>query len=267
MNALAELGVLVTVTHGYGLVLVAGATLSGSPLLTGERFTRAKFYALLGWVPLSFVVLALLHDVRFGLLFFAAGTLGIPSEVLVSLVWRAFFSDPLWTYSYGAVARGFTSRLNFLPWATGGLLFCLAGRWLRPVLAEPAGFPTRAAVVFAASLAVGLAVAWPLARFTQARRGEVTKASFALFCFPIALCAASLGALAGPGYLLAMAVFSLLGFATEYGYGRGMRVFFDRGLWTYRPFPIDGGHSSFATFPLWAIGGLFFHFLSRGLGL
>ncbi len=266
-TALPELSTLVLATHGYGCALVLGAAALRSPSLHDKRFSRAKFYALMGWVPLSFALLAVLRDPRFAAFFFLSGIAGVVSETLVSFVWRAFFRVPIWTYSYGAVVGGFTSKLNFLPWATGGLLFCLIGRALEPVLGAPPGFPVRAATVFGASLAVGLAVAWPLGRLTSARDGALSLPALLVFCLPIALAAAALAISCSPGYLLAMALFSLVGFATEYAYGRGMRLVFERGLWSYHPYRLDEGHTSWVTFPLWSIGGLFFHFVARAVGL
>jgi hypothetical protein len=266
-NGVTELGALFGIAQGYGFFVIAATAFRKSTLLSDERFSRAKFYALMGWVPLVFLVLALAWNVRFLAFFFAAGASGIAAEVLVSIVWRAFFSEPIWSYSFGAVARGFTSTLNFLPWATGGLLFHATGRCFRTLHPQADVFPARAAIVFAVSLAVGLAFAWPLSRATSARRGVFSKSAFAVFCLPIGLAAIALATLCSPIYLVLMSAFAAVGFITEYGYGRGMRVFFDRGLWTYHPWKIDDGHSSYVTFPLWSIGGMFFHFLACAVGI
>ena len=101
----------------------------------------------------------------------------------------------------------------------------------------------------------------------SARRGRLSVPAFVVFCLPIASTAIALGFLVDGRYPILMVCFGLVGFATEYGYGRGMRLFFDRGLWTYNHWRIDGGHTSYVTLPLWAIGGLFFHLLARALGL
>jgi hypothetical protein len=73
--------------------------------------------------------------------------------------------------------------------------------------------------------------------------------------------------LCGVRYPLLMLAFSLVGFVTEYAYGRGMSVMFERGLWTYNHWRIDEGHTSFVTLPLWALGGLYFYFIAGALGL
>jgi len=46
-----------------------------------------------------------------------------------------------------------------------------------------------------------------------------------------------------------------------------MSIFFSQPLWTYNHWKIDGGHTSFVTAPLWALGGLYFYFLAACLGL
>jgi hypothetical protein len=254
-----------TASNVYSVVLVVLALRRGD-WLTDQQFTLTKFYLLMGWVPLAFLSLALLIDPRYLALFVAAGCLGVLGELLVSVVWRWYFHEPIWTYSYRSVLRGYTSTLNFLPWAVGALLFCETRRVLGGSSSESEPLLTTA-IVSAAALAAGSAVAWPLARLTSARRREFSRRAFAVFCLPILATAAVLAAVVHPRYLALMAAFSVVGFTTEYTYGRGMSLFFERGLWTYNHWKIDGGHTSFVTLPLWALGGLYFDLIGRGLGL
>ncbi len=254
-----------TVSNAYSFFLVLVALKHGD-WLTDQRFSLRKFYLLMGWAPLAFASLSLLLDARYLALFVAAGLLGIVGELIVSWVWRGFFHEPIWTYSYRSVLRGYTSTLNFLPWAVGALLFCETRRVLgtRPVELAALGRPVWVA---AAALSLGMALSWPLSRLTSARRGVFTKRAFAVFCLPIACAASALAALVSAKYLLLMGAFALVGFVTEYTYGRGMSLFFERGLWTYNHWKIDQGHTSFVTFPLWALGGLYFHFIAGAVGL
>jgi hypothetical protein len=256
--------VLAGVSNSYMMLLVLGVVASKSDLLVVPRFSLRRFYLLMGWVPLSFGALAILSDVRYLAFFLAAGVAGVLGELLVSVLWRRFFDEPIWTYSYRSVLGGYTSTLNFLPWAFGALLFQLTGRLagMTPAPGELAGPMWVSAIAFT----VGLVIAW-VGRVLGSRRRAFTGAGLALFCFPIALTALALGVLHGPGYPLVMAAFAIVGFASEYAYGRGMSLFFERGLWTYNHWKIDEGHSSFITFPLWALGGLYFHFLAALLGL
>lgn len=161
---------------------------------------------------------------------------------------------------------GYTSTINFLPWAVGALLFCETRRVLRGSV-EPALSLDRPVMVCAAALTLGIALAWPLRRLTSARHGRFSKTAFAVFCLPIALAAGALSAWVSLHYLGIMAAFALVGFVTEYTYGRGMSLFFERGLWTYNHWKIDHGHTSFVTLPLWALGGLYFHFIAGYVGL
>jgi len=250
-----------TATNAYSFVMVVLALRHGD-WLTDQRFSLLKFYVLMGWVPLAFMALALWISPRYLALFVAAGLSGIVGELIVSVVWRRFFSVPIWTYSYRSVLAGYTSTLNFLPWAVGALLFCETRRVLRGPTAE-----LRTAWVCAAALGLGILVAWPLSRLTSARERRFTKGAFAVFCLPIACVAALLAALVSPYYLVLMLAFALVGFLTEYSYGRSMSLFFERGLWTYNHWKIDHGHTSFVTFPLWALGGLYFHFVAGLVGL
>ncbi len=265
-RGLHELILLAVVNNGYVCVLLLSALITKSTFLIEPRFSLRKFYLLMGWVPLAFGVLALLVDARYLLFFVVAGVAGILGELLVSVLWRWFFQEPIWTYSYRSVLGGYTSTLNFLPWAVGAFLFHASGRWLG---GPPPSGATLFRAMFVSSMAfvVGLLVAWPVRAVNAGRARSFSKPSFGLFCLPIALTAIAVGVVCSPRYALLMIAFGPIGFATEYTYGRSMSLLFERGLWTYNHWKIDSGHTSFVTLPLWALGGLYFYFISACLGL
>jgi hypothetical protein len=266
--ALHPLLVFFAVTNVYSFVLMTLGLLGRTDWLTTPRFSQTKFYVLMGWAPLTFAALGVVLDARYLALFVLAGAAGIGGELLVAAVWRRFFREPIWTYSYRSLLGGHTSALNFLPWTVGAVLLHITGRLaLSLTETEIAARPERPMLVCAIAALLGLAIAWPLKRWTAAAHGEFSKPAFAVFCLPIAMVALGLAILESPVWLAVMAAFSLIGFATEYGYGRGMSLFFERGLWTYNHWQIDSGHTSFVTLPLWALGGLYFHFLAACLGL
>ncbi len=249
----------------YGGVVLSAAAVRYRELLTGTGFSLRRYYILMGWAPFAYLVLATLVDVRYLVLFFVAGVAGIVGEVLVALLWRRYFHEPIWTYSYRSVLSGHTSTINFLPWAVGGLLFVETARLVQGTTSL--GLSLRAVAVSAAAVGAGLALAWPARRFTASRQGRFSAAGFSLFCLPVATTALALGLLCGARYPLMMLAFSLVGFVTEYTYGRSMSVLFERGLWTYNHWRIDEGHTSFVTLPLWALGGLYFYFIASAIGL
>ena len=145
------------------------------------RFSLRKFYGLMGWVPLCFALLGVFSGARYVALFFAASCAGIAGELLVSLAYHRFLGGAVWTYSYGARSSGYTSTLNVLPWAFGGLLFQQLG--LVAGLAWPTTVPVGEVVaVSAGALGVGCLALWPLRRFTAAAQGRFSITAFALFC-------------------------------------------------------------------------------------
>ena len=259
------LAVITIVSNVYGLGLILGSMAARSDWLVTSGFSLRKYYLLMGWAPLTFLALALLVDGRYLVLFVVAGVAGIVGELVVSVLWRQFFDQPIWTYSYRSVLRGYTSTLNFFPWAVGALFLHTAGRFLTEV---PGAAPSMLRPVLVAGVALlgSWLVVWPWRRWSGGDR-SFSKRAFAVFCVPIGVSAVALGIFCGPAYPLSMAAFSLVGFLTEYSYGRGMSLFFERGLWTYNHWQIDQGHTSFVTFPLWALGGLYFHLIARALGL
>jgi hypothetical protein len=261
---LKAMTVFFVATNAYVLALMGVAALHRGSFWGDQRFSLAKYYLFMGWAPVAFGALALLVDPRYALLFVVAGAAGVAGELIVSVLWRGFFREPIWTYSYRSVLRGYTSTINFFPWAVGALGFHFAGRVLVGDAPPPTLVP---ALVGGAAFVVGCGLAWPGRRATSARDGRFGPAAFALFCLPIVLVAASLALCCGPRYLLLMLLFAPLGFFTEYVYGRTMTLFFDRALWTYNHWRIDDGHSSFVTFPLWSLGGLYFWLIAGWLGL
>ena len=264
--ALRIMVVFVVAANAYILALMAAGALLGGSLWADQRFSLRKYYLLMGWAPVAFGALALMVDPRYLVLFVAAGVAGVLGELLVSLLWRTFFHQPIWTYNHRSVLGGFTSTINFLPWAVGALCFHVTGRLV--TWGSHAAAPTLLPVVVSsAAFVIGCAVAWPGRVTTSAREGRFTPRAFALFCLPIALTALALSLFCGPRYLLLMLVFAPVGFFTEYVYGRLMSLFFDPALWAYNHWRIDGGHTSFVTFPLWSLGGLYFWFISSWIGL
>ena len=255
---------LMAVSNAYVFAFVLVAICAKRELLTETGFSHGKYYSLMGWTPLVFAALAITLDWRYLAFFAIAGVAGIGGELLVSVIWRWFFREPIWTYSYQSVLSGYTSTINFLPWAVGALLFHATARLLGlgtpPQLLEPM-------LVSATAFVVTMALVLPARRWTSAHQRRFSKTAFALFCLPIVATAIALGTICSPTYYALMIAFSIVGFLTEYGYGRSMSVFFERSLWTYNHWQIDGGHTSFVTLPLWALGGLYFYFIAACLGL
>ncbi|MBI4935676.1 MAG: hypothetical protein HY828_17480 [Actinobacteria bacterium] len=265
-QALKTVLVFFVAANAYILALMVAAAVCKGVFWGDQRFSLRKYYLFMGWAPLAFGALALTVDPRYLLLLVVAGMAGVLGELLVSLLWRSFFHQPIWTYSHRSVLRGYTSTINFLPWAVGAFCFHVVGRLATS--GSQAATPTLLPVVVSsAAFVIGCAVAWPSRVTTSAREGRFTPKAFALFCLPIAFTALALALFCGPRYLLLMLMFAPVGFSTEYVYGRSMSLFFDPALWTYNHWRLDGGHTSVVTFPLWSLGGLYFWFISSWIGL
>lgn len=248
-------------------VLLAGVLWATKPAsIFNLEFSNKKYYTLMGWGPLGFLALGVALDPRYLGFFLVAAAAGVIGELIVSVAWRSFFAIPIWTYSYGSILRGYTSTINAIPWAVGGLIFLETGRILFPSEGDAAPL-ARPVLVSAAAVTVGWIVAWVLRHWTSARERRFSKLALGVFCLPIVSAAVALAVCCDLYYPLRMLWFALVGTATEYIYGRTMSFCFERGLWTYNHWKIDHGHSSFVTFPLWALGGLYFHFIGRCLGL
>lgn len=252
--------VFTVVPHVYALTVLA-AVIRRRDAIANQPFTWRRFYVLMGWAPATYLALGALSDWRYLVMFVACGGAGVVGELLVSIAWRHFFGAPIWTYSHGAFAAGFSSTLNFLPWAIGAFLFHSVGLQLRAHTFAP-DLPYAVGVTLAA-LALGCGVSWPA--LLASRRRTLSPHRFTLFCIPILCVAVALAVRVDWRFVPLMLAFSLVGFVTEYAYGRTMSAFFRRSLWRYNPWPLDHGHTSPVTLPLWALGGLFFHFITQAI--
>lgn len=261
MTTLHPLLVFSVVPHVYAGALIA-LTIRKRDAWQGAPFSWLRFYVLMGWAPLTYAALAVFVDWRYLVMFVACGVAGVAGELIVSVVWRVFFGPPIWTYSHGAFAAGFSSTLNFLPWAVGAFVFHVIAIHLGATSMLDRGGLARAVVTSIAALAVGACVCWP---WIIRARGTFTKRRFAVFCLPILLTMIALVASVDWRFAPLMLLFAVGGFVTEYGYGRMMSVFFARSLWRYNPWPLDHGHASPVSIPLWALGGLFFFFITEAL--
>src|SRR3954464_10818275 len=96
--AFSPLLVLGAVTQVYSLATLVPLARSGAAVFYAP-FTWRRFYLLMGWAPLTFVTLALTVDVRYLAYFVVAGVAGIAGELLLSVIWRTFFREPIWTYT------------------------------------------------------------------------------------------------------------------------------------------------------------------------
>lgn len=269
-DGLVPLAVLGIVGHLYTCALLIGVVALRSRLLSSQAFTARKYYLLMGWAPLTFLALAMWIDVRFLVFAPLAALAGIIGETLLGLMWSRFFAKPIWTYSYRALLHGRTATINLLPWMVGALLFLITARFVGVDPAEPSWSLSSPLLVSVAALGAGallsvvlLLLLWP----NDQRAKRFTLPRFALFCLPIAVTAVALAALCDPRYAVLMASFAIVGAVTEYAYGRSMSLFFRQQLWTYHHLPVDGGHSSLVTVPLWALGGLYFFWIAAQVGL
>jgi hypothetical protein len=269
-EGLVPLLVLAVVGHVYTATLLIVCAARKSRVLFGAAFSEPRYYLIMGWAPLTFVVLSALVDLRFAPFAVVAAVGGMVGETLLGYAWSRFFEPPIWTYSYRSLLRGRTATINVLPWMIGALLFVSTGRLLGVRPDGALWSPSSPLAVSAAALLLTTPAAWLLLDLgwkAERRARRFTKARFALFCLPIVATAMALSVLCDPRYAVLMAAFAVVGTVTEYAYGRSMSLFFERPLWTYHHLQWDQGHSSAVTPPLWALGGLYFYLLAAQVGL
>jgi len=262
--------IFLTATFGYICLLVIFTVLTKNDYLINLRFSVKKYYLLMGWVPFSFLVLTLFLDSRYLVFFFVCGAAGIIGETVVSMIWSRVFDQSIWTYHHLSRINGYTSALNFLPWATGAFIFLITARLLETMSFKIFNVDYSPYGVSGLAFVSGIILAVLLVVWHTKHTGDekqFTMGRFLIFCVPIVTTALALCVFCDLKFLILLLAFAVIGNITEYIYGKIINLLFGQCLWTYTYLKIDSGHSSFVNLPLWALGGLYFYLISISLGL
>jgi len=204
--------------------------------------------------------LALYPDREQAYFFIACAVLGVIGESGFSLYWNTFFREPFWHYFVHTIWGQYTSLLNFIPWAIGGVLYLgvarLAG--FEPHIEELSAFW----IIFSSSLAA-LIVARLIWK-TMHRRGSVRFRHEGAIPYLIVLLPI-LAAIGGTDYffpdariLEAAAFFGLGAWVVEYFFGKGIVFFLGKRLWAYNYMATDNGHITPLSILPFALAGFWF---------
>lgn len=243
-------------------------------ILRASKFSFRHYYFAMAWVPVSYILMTLLIDQKYALLFLIGGLGGIVGETFISITWDIVFEKPIWNYHDKSVINSYTSWVNFLPWATGAFIFLSIG--LSFNFTSGALFKTELPyyVIAFISGTIGFLLAL-LVIFIQKNNFEslgrfmnfiFTFPLFLIYCIPVFVMYLSLILFSDWKFLILGPLFAVGGNLTEFFYSRYIAGVFGHRLWTYNYLKIDHGHSSFTNLPLWALGGMWFYMLADFIG-
>ena len=193
------------------------------------------------------------------LVFAFAGVIG---ETLFSEWWKAFYAKSFWAYKVEAVAHSYTSFLNFIPWAIGGMLFLnilgiTDGATLNYRAIAAAEIPFY--LIFALALLVGLLIQWIV--FHSAGINKFKHASlsnYLFFIFPFLLALAVCVLVYSPNFVGIAVAFGILGAFFEYLFGKACELFISKKLWTYKYLTIDNDHFTPLSLVPFSLAGFYF---------
>ena len=193
------------------------------------------------------------------LIFSIAGVLG---ETLFSFLWHTFYERKFWSYRVDTLADGYTSLLNFIPWAVGGMFYLNIVGKLTSQYSQPGNFHPFLPfyLVFAVAFLAGLAL--QVLIFGLILKGrkfkDVSFFNYFFFCFPGVLAIALVAVLYGK-IMIALAVgFGLIASAAEYLFGKSVEFFLSKKFWTYNYWAFDNGHFTPLSIIPFALGGFYF---------
>lgn len=239
-----------------------------------KNFSETKYYILISGL-LVFPLVWGLADSSFlpVAVFIIFGLAGMFGEILFSEWWRSFYEQPFYRYAEDKIVYGYSSTLNFIPWAFGGLLVlgilhAVDNYW--PVL----NFS------FAGSELYTFFVSWFFAGFAlqfMARAvlqyfhpysfkfKKISALNYLLFCLPFILAVMASGIVFGYHIIFIALIFGIVIAMLEYLFGKVLQFMLGRRLWVYLLLSFDDGHFtplaiipfSMVGFYFWMIYGLF----------
>lgn len=222
---------------------------------------ESKYYAIMALllcVPLLHIIQG--RNAGFNVLVLVLFALiGPVGEVAGSWLWKLYFKNRYYYYTVDTLYRGFTSTLNFLPWALGGWLyvkiFFLVFQSNNEI--TTVGFPgvlTVAAVSF-----VGFACLVSLKKlFPQFFDYGFSLVKFFLIVSPFLVGVLLAAGIFGYQVVWLAFYFGIVGASAEYIFGKILHSFIGKKPWVYQYMSYDEGHYSLLNPLVYSIYGFLF---------
>jgi hypothetical protein len=234
-----------------------------------EWSTLSYYCFLLPFVIPILAWLFLYPNTHLAVFFALSAVLGVLGESAFSLYWHSFFTEPFWHYSIGTFWRQYSSILNFIPWAVGGILYLGVARFVHftPNAEELSLFW----ITFFFSL-VGLVLLRHCYKLIRGRTSitfkRITIPAYVIALLPLLLPIVVTASLFPSSNICTTAIFFGVGaWIVEYLFGKGCVYFVSRRLWVYNHVAWDEGHITPLSIIPFAFGGFWFMTLYYLIGL
>ena len=227
-------------------------------------FSARHYYLFVAVFAVPIIVDAFLQaSIKPLLLFVFFGIAGVAGETIASIWWRLFFSKRFWEYRIQTVFHKYTSWLNFIPWAIGGIMYISI---LQLLSIDPNSYAWgRLEDVFIATIALGILSQYLMFRLLWSGRRfhSATILNSLFFFYPIVVLLATLGIFYGGEMLGIAGAFAVVATSAEYVFGKMTEYVVSRKLWTYIYMAQDKGHFTPLSIPLFVFGGFYFWSVTR----
>ena len=248
---------------GLWLAIVLGYFLfNGSWKFKKFRFSVWHYYILMLPLLAGLIISSWqAKSVKPLILFIIFALAGVIGEALTDLWWQKFYVRGLWIYNVETVFRRFTSWLNFLPWALGGLLYLNVANRIVGDRIFPSILPIAMTLLVASVLLqiflFNLLKPSASFKFHQARWFNLI-----VIYLPIVFTVGILARIFGPIIYELALWFAVVGTIAEYLFGKACHIFISKKLWDYTYWSVDSGHFTLLSIPLFCIGGFYFWIIS-----
>ena len=194
-------------------------------------------------------------------LFIVLGLAGIVGETLFSVWWHHFFSKRFWVYTEAPIFHGYTSLLNFIPWAIGGSIFLSI---VKSMLGSIGGNFPGLEKIFSVTFLVGLVIQIVIFKtLVKTKFHKATLGSLVFIYSPIFLSIFTLWQTFGNQILWISLSFGTIACFTEYLFGKFIQSLLSKKLWLYTYVAVDGGHFTPLSIPFFTLAGFYFWIIVR----
>lgn len=240
------------------------------------KFSYKNYYVHMIWVVISYLFITIAFDQKYIIYFFLTGIGGMVAETALAVFTDMFFTKSIWEYNDESIIRGYTSKLNFLPWTTGAIIFLSVAKIIgnnNVAIFKQISKPYQSIALFGGIAGLIISIIFGIILELNNRKDNkildlpFSLKTFFILCIPIFSVYLGLILLKGTKYLLFFFFFAIVGNVTEYFYSIYISKIFGHRLWTYNYLKLDDGHSSITNLPLWSIGGLYFYFIADLINL
>jgi hypothetical protein len=238
--------------------------------LTHFSFSPFHYYMMMSTFGVALIFQTLLRDnVDIFYLFVFLCFAGVIGETIFSLWWKGFFARRFWVYKVETIFSKYTSLLNLIPWGVGGFLYLVVydnlNKFLGTSLSNQSVFFSSFVFVMLIFVSIGFRLVFNLIleRTITLRFRKFALHRYFYYVLPFVFTIIMFTLFFDPYYLVLAVGFGIIGFLTEYLFGKVCVLFVSRSLWDYTYHTFDNKHGTLLSIVPFSIAGFWFLLSTR----